>query len=212
MVEYRLLYFPIKGRAEPMRVMFAHAGVKFEDVTWDLQIEWPKHKAEMPFGQVPVLEYKGQKLAQTKAICRFLGKQLGLHPEDNWEAAQLDMLVDRREDIMGPVFMALAEQDPEKKQAKIKKEIEETFDPGAKFFDDWLAKSKSGYFGTKISWADFLLFGGFVAMGSMFGADIKKFPHIAAFIEKISNLPNVKKFNDQRADVPPIPPQFMRKK
>lgn len=68
----------------------------------------------MPFGQVPVLEYKGQKLAQTKAICRFVGKQLGFHPEDNWEAAELDMLADRGEDIMVPVFMALREQDPEK--------------------------------------------------------------------------------------------------
>lgn len=44
MAEYRLLYFPIKGRAEPMRLMFAYAGVKFEDIRWDMQNEWPKHK------------------------------------------------------------------------------------------------------------------------------------------------------------------------
>ncbi len=70
---------------------------------------------EMPFGQLPVLEYKGQKLAQTKALCRFLGKQFGLYPEDNFEAAQLDMLADRREEILGNIFLALKEPDPVKK-------------------------------------------------------------------------------------------------
>lgn len=69
----------------------------------------------MPFGQVPVLEYKGQKLAQTKAICRFLGKQLGLHPEDNFEAAQLDMLVDRPDDIFANIFAVFREPDAAKK-------------------------------------------------------------------------------------------------
>lgn len=44
MAEYRLFYFPIKGRAEPMRLMFAHAGKHFDDVRWDTQNEWPKHK------------------------------------------------------------------------------------------------------------------------------------------------------------------------
>lgn len=44
MTEYRLLYFPIKGRAEPIRLIFAYAGVNFEDVRWDMQNEWPQHK------------------------------------------------------------------------------------------------------------------------------------------------------------------------
>lgn len=62
-----------------------------------------------------MLEYKGKKLAQTKAICRFVGKQLGLYPEDNWEAAELDMLADRPDDIFGPILAAFREPDPAKK-------------------------------------------------------------------------------------------------
>lgn len=44
MVDYRLLYFPVKGRAHAIRLMFAHADVKFEDVQFDFQKEWPKQK------------------------------------------------------------------------------------------------------------------------------------------------------------------------
>lgn len=69
----------------------------------------------MPFAQVPVLEYEGQRLAQSKAICRFLGRQLGLYPDDPWEAAQLDMLAERTDDIFSPVFAAFRESDLEKK-------------------------------------------------------------------------------------------------
>lgn len=72
----------------------------------------------MPFGQVPVLEHKGEKLAQTKAICRFLGKQFGLYPDDNFEAAQLDMLADRPDDMFANIPAARREPDPEKKAMK----------------------------------------------------------------------------------------------
>jgi len=201
MAEYRVLYFPIKGRAEPIRNMLAHADQKFDDVRWTND-EWAKHKSETPFGQLPVLEHGGKKLAQSKAICRFLGNQLHLHADSHWEGAELDMLVDRTTDLFQPMNPVFDEKDPEKKKAIITKGMQETVVPGSKFYDDWLAKSKSGYFGSKLTWADFYLHNVFTYFRDMFHMDMKHFPHIVAFMAKIDALPNVKKFQEAHPDIP----------
>ncbi len=44
MTDYRLFYFPIKGRAERIRLMFAYAGINFDDIRWDEKNDWVKHK------------------------------------------------------------------------------------------------------------------------------------------------------------------------
>lgn len=69
----------------------------------------------MPFGQMPVLEYKGHKLAQTHAIHRFLASQFNMMGKDAWENAELDMLADRSFDLLEKSFPAFFEKDPAKK-------------------------------------------------------------------------------------------------
>ncbi|VDM69938.1 unnamed protein product [Strongylus vulgaris] len=76
MVHYKLTYFDGRGAAEVIRQIFVLADEKFEDVRYTHE-EWPKHKSEMPFGQMPVLEIDGQQLAQSHAIARFLAKRFG---------------------------------------------------------------------------------------------------------------------------------------
>lgn len=44
MPSYKLKYFNAKGRAEVVRLIFAQAGVKYEDVRIDLA-DWPSHKS-----------------------------------------------------------------------------------------------------------------------------------------------------------------------
>ena len=43
MPQYKLTYFPIRGKAECIRMVFAVAGVEFEDVRVHPQ-DWPKLK------------------------------------------------------------------------------------------------------------------------------------------------------------------------
>lgn len=44
MVKYKLYYFPIRGRAEAIRLVFAYAGVEYEDVRIPMD-QWPQHKS-----------------------------------------------------------------------------------------------------------------------------------------------------------------------
>jgi glutathione S-transferase len=47
-----------------------------------------------PFGKVPVLEIDGKQAHQSAAICRYLAKQFGLAGSSDWEALEIDALVD----------------------------------------------------------------------------------------------------------------------
>ncbi|CAF3355234.1 unnamed protein product [Rotaria sp. Silwood2] len=125
---YKLFYFNIRARAEISRLIFAAAGQKFEDVRYERN-EWSSHKNEMPLGQVPVLEYNGTKLPQSKSIARFLAKQFHLAGRDNFEQAKVDAVVDTISDAM-MVFMPIRRQEDEMK----KKELM------GKFFADQLPK------------------------------------------------------------------------
>lgn len=53
----------------------------------------------MPFGQVPVLEVDGKKINQSTAICRYLAKQYKLAGKDDWEALEIDAIVDTIHDL-----------------------------------------------------------------------------------------------------------------
>ena len=43
MPKYRLTYFPVKALGEPIRFIFAYAGVKYEDIRFN-EDDWPKLK------------------------------------------------------------------------------------------------------------------------------------------------------------------------
>lgn len=48
----------------------------------------------MPFGKLPVLEVKGERIPQSIAISRYLGAKAGLAGQDEWENLQIDVIVD----------------------------------------------------------------------------------------------------------------------
>lgn len=53
-----------------------------------------------PFGRAPILEIDGKVITQSKAICRYLAKDIGLTGNDSWENLQIDSMVDTADDIL----------------------------------------------------------------------------------------------------------------
>ena len=52
-----------------------------------------------PFGKTPVLEVDGKQAHQSIAICRYLAKQFGLNGSNDWEALEIDAIVDTFTDL-----------------------------------------------------------------------------------------------------------------
>jgi len=140
---YKLKYFPLKARGEPIRYLFAYADVPYEDVRLPTE-QWPTLKPTMPFGKVPVLEIDGKVTHQSRAICRYLGKKFGLGGADDWENLQIDMAVDTFEDMRDNVRNYYRDEVPESKKAKYEPLIKETLPFYLGRLEDHV-KSQGGY-------------------------------------------------------------------
>jgi len=120
MTKPKLIYFdaPV-SRGEECRLALHVGGVEFEDVRIK-RADWPALKPTTPFGGLPVLEMPGQPpLGQSNAILVLIGRQHGLHPTDDFEAARHEAMMCHVEDLrthVGPILRIVDET--EKKAAR----------------------------------------------------------------------------------------------
>ncbi|KAK6048160.1 glutathione S-transferase protein, partial [Cooperia oncophora] len=156
-VSYKLIYFDLRGAAEVARQVFALAGQDFKDVRLSHE-EWPKHKASMPFGQLPVLEVDGKQLPQSYAIVRYLARKFGFAGKNEWEQAQVDAIADQHKDFLNEarpyfkILMGMDKGDPETAAKEI-------FEPAQRKYFEMITKilkqNKSGYLvGDSLTFAD----------------------------------------------------------
>eukprot|EP01088_Endostelium_zonatum_P016266 TRINITY_DN4322_c0_g1_i2.p1 TRINITY_DN4322_c0_g1~~TRINITY_DN4322_c0_g1_i2.p1 ORF type:complete len:211 (+),score=45.32 TRINITY_DN4322_c0_g1_i2:46-678(+) len=112
----KLHYFNISyGRSEAIRLAFIYGNLPFEYNTFSFP-EWPAIKPTAPWGTAPWLDVKQGQIGQTQAILRYVGKQTGLYPKDDFEAAKVDELLCALEDVTGVLRPIFQEQDPAKKK------------------------------------------------------------------------------------------------
>uniref|UniRef100_A0A8C3VZG1 Glutathione S-transferase n=1 Tax=Catagonus wagneri TaxID=51154 RepID=A0A8C3VZG1_9CETA len=95
---YTIVYFPVRGRCEAMRMLLAD-----QDQSWKEEVvtmeTWPPLKPSCLYGQLPKFQDGDLTLYQSNAILRHLGRSLGLYGADPREAALLDMVNDGVEDL-----------------------------------------------------------------------------------------------------------------
>ena len=141
MTRPKLTYFDVPlSRGEECRLALHVAGVAFDD-NRIARAAWPELKPTTPFGSVPVLEMPGRPpLAQTNAILVFLGREYGLHPQDNFEAARHEAMMAHVEDlraVVGPTIRITDEAE--------KKKVREGF--VASFLPTWGANAEKQILG-----------------------------------------------------------------
>lgn len=125
----RLIYFDLAGsRGEECRVALSLAGIDFEDVRIP-RADWPALKPKTPFASLPILELPGKAaLGQSNAILVYIGRQHGLHPENDFTAAQHEALMDYVEDLRHTVGPTLRIADEAEKRAA-REELARTYLP-----------------------------------------------------------------------------------
>ncbi|XP_071948399.1 S-crystallin 4-like [Antedon mediterranea] len=102
-MSYKLTYFAGRGRAENARLLFAVAGVQYEDIrvesAWSE--DWAQVKGSTPFGVLPFLTLSdGTSISMSAAIANYLAREFNLYGKDNKENTQVDTITNALTDIM----------------------------------------------------------------------------------------------------------------
>ncbi len=114
----KLTYFdaPV-SRGEECRLALHVAGVDFEDDRVK-GADWPAVKAAAPYGAVPVFTMPGHPpIGHSTAILTLIGRQWGLHPKDNFEAARHEGLMAFVEEMRHRVGPTMGIKDAAEKKA-----------------------------------------------------------------------------------------------
>jgi len=156
---YKLTYFDLKGRGEPIRLIFAAAGKKFADdrIKFD---NWGTLKPTTPWGSLPILHVGDKTLGQSLTICRYLARKFKLIGANEWEAAKCDEYVDAMNDLYIEWIKFVFEKNEEKK-AELRQTFMNTSAP--KYLEKFEAiqNDNGGDFlvGKSMTWADIFIAG-----------------------------------------------------
>jgi len=202
MSKIKLTHYNARGRAETIRLVLAYAGKEFEDKRIAPE-DMPSLKPSLPFGQLPVLEIDGDTIGQSMAIARFLANQYGIAGSSNLVKAQVDEVVDVMNDVQDAMYGTFFEKDEKVKAEKIKKVKEETI-PNSLANLEKVMKARGGQFfaGNCFSWAELHFLQLSESLETMSPKCLDATPKLANLVERTKNLPNIKKWLEERPVTP----------
>jgi prostaglandin-H2 D-isomerase / glutathione transferase len=145
MTSYKLTYFDFDGgRAEPIRIAFHTAGIKFEDNRLSFP-EFGEMRQSTCFNSVPVLEIDGAAVTQSNALGRYVGKMAGLYPKDDLQALYCDEVMDALEDLSHYIVQTFGLQEEELRLAR-EKLVEGWLSVYLRGLDELLTRGGGQYF------------------------------------------------------------------
>nr|KAG5704294.1 hypothetical protein BaRGS_012603 [Batillaria attramentaria] len=110
----KFVYFDLRARGEPVRLVLAAAGKEFDDVRLSFD-QWSAEKPNAPYGQLPYMEYKGKIYGQSIAMANFFSREFGLYGKSNLDALRVDEVVALGLDLQNAIYKAKFKNDESKK-------------------------------------------------------------------------------------------------
>jgi len=223
MPTYELIYFDIRGLAEITRWLFKVSKTEFKDTRLSLTFGVPgdfstikrpefdemkaKGELDVSLGKVPLLVVDGAKMGQSKAIERFVAKEVGLMGSTAVEFGHIDQLTETIRDIKDAYNAAKRTVGDEEKKAAVDKFF-------AEGLPEWVAKTEKsippgdGPFlvGGKISYADLAWYMFLASPKGFFDnvegakAAFQSSPKMKAAMEAVGENPELKAWIAERPD------------
>lgn len=195
MAQYKLIYFNLRGRAELARLVFAQAGVQYEDKRIPKE-EWGELKPKTPFGVLPILEFDGHTLGGSVEIARFIAEKHGVAGSNAVENSLIAGLMDCLTDMQRAIMTFYFEKN-ETRKAELKKKLDEEDMPKYLSFLEKHVSADGWLFGSKVTYVD-LAFYNFIQF--MPSEVLTKFPKLKSVADKVAALPNIAKWIKERPE------------
>jgi len=151
----KFVYFDAQAKGELTRLLLAAGNIDYEDFRVGFS-DWPGEiKATTPFGQMPVLYWDGEELAQSMAIARFVARKVGLAGNSDLEFCQADMIACHYEDIWTKLPKMKFAKSQEEREELAKDFLNEFIPKFLSPLEAILAKRGNGWFaGNNVTFAD----------------------------------------------------------
>ncbi|PIC34829.1 hypothetical protein B9Z55_014367 [Caenorhabditis nigoni] len=211
MIQYKLIYFDVRGLGEVSRQLFHLAGCEFEDVKIPRNDEqaWLELKKSTPFGQLPILKILDAEsqneieIPQSSAIGRYLANQFGYAGKTPEEKAMVDAVIDQFKDFLVSqkrLTLAVRTKKSEEEINRVKEDIvTPAKDTYFKILKKLLENNSSGFLvGNDITWADLQISDNLTTLDGLGIFVPSEEPILAKFHEKIMNTPSLKTYFEQR--------------
>ncbi len=139
MTNLKVTYFDFAGsRGEEVRLALCIAGQAFDDNRVNSD-GFAAIKPDLPFASLPVFEMEGRGIfAQSNAILRLIGRLNGLHPEDPYEAARHDALMEVAEELRQKIAATFSIAEPALKKAARQKLSTDYIPQWGRCVDRWI--------------------------------------------------------------------------
>eukprot|EP00091_Calanus_sinicus_P021219 TRINITY_DN6180_c0_g1_i1.p1 TRINITY_DN6180_c0_g1~~TRINITY_DN6180_c0_g1_i1.p1 ORF type:complete len:217 (-),score=77.96 TRINITY_DN6180_c0_g1_i1:125-775(-) len=205
MPSIKLTYFNLRGRGELPRLLLAYARVPYEDeriaLPWDDPKPWAELKPSTPFGQLPVMLWDGEEIAQCLGVPGS-GQGVWTGREKHLEAAQVDEIVYALQDALAFGWEAMFDGWGMAKEKTMNEKYCNEIVPAILSQIEARLKKRGGQFlvGNMFSLADLQTFFFCSEQSLTWGiaVDVKKYPGVAGLVRRVGEIPNIKQWVQDR--------------
>jgi glutathione S-transferase len=192
---YAVVYFAIRGRAEPIRLLLASLGLPFEDRPI-VRETWMETKGTMPLGQVPVLVERAADgtettIPQTQAILRHLGRVHDRYGRTEAEMLRCDVVAETVHDVRAPLAPLLAPNVRGKDPAALREAFEQKLPPLLARLEKLAGQGPGGGFFVcdEPTWADCVAFDLCDALEGIAPKVLAPYPGLTRFVAAVRAWP-----------------------
>ena len=189
-----ILYFDIRGRAEPIRLLLEDVGVQYIDKQVTLE-DWPAIRETTPFRRMPIYREGDLEIPETFAIMRYLGRRFDLLGEDEAARVRCDVTIEAWRDYgnrVANIFGALSNSESARKDF-VEKEQPVLLGDLESFY--LKRNTESAYWaGNSPTIADFAAFHLISGLAGRFPDMLSRFGALKEFHEYFSGRPNIKEY------------------